>query len=434
MGLNEDATNADVVPGRNSQDWSASDECISFVPSGLPDAGCTDPAALNYDPTAEIEDGSCVYGYDYSVCDYSLMSTEGTVVCLGDDATSAAIPLGFTFHYYDQDFTEGFIKSNGAFAFSNYGGSLCCTGQLLPNATYTYTIFIGQEDLDPNSCVDGEINYYTTGDPGNQVFVVNFLNVPHYPGPGVYDVSMQLQLYEATGEIRIELTNWPSDAGTQTCGLNWNGMFAQPAPDKNQTDWSATEECHSWLPAGFEPVCGVPTGLFADGITDNDAVLHWDAIDGATQYRMWLLNTFTGTTGKKSLNTNSYTITDILEPLTTYGFRVKSICYDIASKSTFSEWYYFTTLGRLGTQDATAALYPNPTTGAFTLQLNGLENADLQLAIYDALGGIVYTENLHVDNTDFSKYIDLENVPSGMYQVKLMNSDVHVTYPIVVQK
>lgn len=432
MGLNQNGTNADPVPGRNSADWSASDECISFVPSGADIEGCTDAAALNYDPAATVDDGSCVYGYTYSECSYDLMSTEGTVVCLGDDATSAAIPLGFTFHYYDQDFTQGYIKSNGAWTFDTYAGSLCCSGQLLPTGTYPYTIFIGQEDLDPNTCVDGEINYYTTGAPGSQVFVVNFVGVAHYPGPGVNDVSMQMQLFEATGEIRIELTNWPSDGGNQTCGLNWNGLYAQAAPGKNSTNWSATEECHSWVPAGVE-ICETPTGLYADGITGTSAVLHWDDMGGAG-YQVTVREDGPGHAmiTRAQAFTNSYTVTG-LTPGTNYGFAVKTVCTPYVETSAKSYTSYFSTPLRLG-ESSSVELFPNPNNGNFTIQLNGLENEAVDVMVVDALGNVVYNNHIDINESAYTQLIDLSNAAAGVYQVSVISKDNRATYPVVIQK
>lgn len=154
-----------------------------------------DPAAVNYDPAADIDDGSCFYGYDYATCDYAPMATEGTAVCLADDAVSAAIPIGFDFPFYGVDHSSAYIGSNGFVSFNSGLGSACCTGQILPNAFYPNTIFLGQEDFDPNTCIDGDITYYTTGAPGSQVFVVSFVNVPHYPGPeGKFPVSYAITI------------------------------------------------------------------------------------------------------------------------------------------------------------------------------------------------------------------------------------------------
>jgi len=437
MGLNKSTTEADFVTGRNSEAWSAFDECISFLPDGLPDGGCTDPEAINYDPGADTDDGSCFFGYLYSMCDYITMPSEGTAVCLGDDAVSAAIPMGFDFPFYGVNHSDVYIGSNGFVSFNAGLGAACCTGQILPNGLFPNTIFIGQEDMDPNSCVDGDITYYTSGLAGSQIFVVSFSNVPHYPGPeGTFPITVQLQLYEATGEIKIVVTEWNSDGGAATMGLNFDGVIANPVAGRNSEVWDAFEECHSWIPSvGPIPVCDIPTGLYADGITTNDAVLHWDAMEGADQYRVTLQNTVTGLIKTRGYETNYVEIIDKLTPLTNYAFRVKTVCYDILGEITApSEWYYFTTLGRIGTTEAAITMYPNPNAGQFTLQISDYSNKTFELFVLDAMGKIVYNKSIQIDNASYSEQINLENVASGIYHVKLVNSDAQLSYPVVIQK
>ncbi|HNK96888.1 MAG TPA: hypothetical protein PKO19_02200 [Chitinophagales bacterium] len=437
MGLNENGSNADPVSGRNSEVWSAFDECISFVPNTEPTGGCMDAAAINYDPGADFDDGTCFYGYIASTCDYSPMATEGTIVCLGDDQVSTAIDMGFDFPFYGTPHNQAYISSNGFVTFQPGMGSGCCTGQILPNATYQNTIFIGQEDLDPNTCVDGEINYYTTGAPGSQVFVVNFIGVPHYPGPaGTFNITVQLQCYEATGEIRIVTTEWNSDGGAATMGLNYNGTYADWVPGRNSSVWDAFDECYSWMPLTEPlPVCDAPGGLFADGITTDDAVLHWDAVDGAMNYNVILQNTATGLLKKKVFTTNMAVIENKLSPLTNYAFRVKTGCgVDPENMSDPSPWYYFTTLGRTGEEQATVTLFPNPNNGVFTLNVAGYADNSFNLNIYNTMGAIVYTKTVDITSDNQAVVVSLENVPGGMYQINLSNDQYQINYPVIVTK
>jgi len=699
--------------------------------------------------------------YVQNTCDYAPLATEGTLVCLGDDVVSGAIPIGFTFNFYGSDFSQCYISSNGFVSFTAGLGSGCCTGQVLPNATYTNTIFLGQEDWDPNSCVDGDISYYTTGAPGSQIFVVSYTDVPHYPGPeGVFPITVQLQLYEGTNEIRIVTTEMNSDGGLHTMGLNRNGTEADVVPGRNSQNWSAYDECISftvyiasdydagvvnvtspisdvdmgvenvtvtiknyglfeitgfpvsysvdggavvtetftgtipslgtadytfaatydfsadgcyditaytsldadgdaandsyteavcnlgpitgtgavyvysnttggepwfttsnttamntafgpegtgwnrqffetldpattfspdncfvflegsdshaneletfltanislienWVASGgklllnsapnegdgmsfgfdgttltyayytgnatasdpahpvfagpftpvgtdwtgssfghaivsgtgltsvivdlFNPtavvlaektwgsgmvmfggmttnnfhsplteaanlranilnylsctpvaVCEIPSGLFADGITTNDAVLHWNEVDGADQYRVTLQNTVTGLTKTKGYYTNMVEITDKLTPLTTYAFRVKTVCYDdLGTISAPSPWYYFTTLGRLGEGDAAVTMYPNPSNGTFTINVAGYADNSFNLQVTSATGQVVYSTVVNVNSDSHEEIINLGNAAAGMYQVTLMNETHQLNYPIVVIK
>ncbi len=699
--------------------------------------------------------------YVQSTCDYAPMATTGTFLCLGDDVVSSAIPLGFTFNFYGTNFTDAYVSSNGFLSFTAGMGSGCCTGQILPSATFPNTIFLGQEDWDPNSCIDGDITYYTTGAPGSQIFVLSYTDVPHYPGPeGVFPITVQCQLYEATGEIRIVTTQLNSDGGLHTMGLNHNGTEADIVPGRNSQNFSAFDECISftvyiasdydagvvdvtspisdvtmgvesvtvsiknyglneisgfpvsytvdggapvtetftgtipslgtasytfattydftadgcydinaytsladdgdatndaydetvcnlgpitgtgaiyvysnttggepwfttsnttamtaifgtegvgwnraffetldpvttfssdncfiflegsdahaneletfltanmtlienWVSSGgklllnaapnegdgmsfgfggtslvyayytnnataadpahpifagpltpvgtdwtgssfghaiisgtgltnvivdlFNPssvvlaekswgsgtvmfggmttnnfhtplteaanlranilnylsctplaVCEVPTGLFVDGITTDDAILHWDAMDGADQYRVTLQNTATGLIKTKGFATNMVDLTNKLNPLTTYAFRVKTVCYDdLGTISAPSAWYYFTTLGRIGEADAAVSMFPNPSNGAFTINVSGYNNNSFNMVVSNATGQTVYSKVINVNSDSYSENIDLSNAAAGMYQVSLMNETHQLTYPIVVIK
>ncbi len=180
-------------------------------------------------------------------------------------------------------------------------------------------------------------------------------------------------------------------------------------------------------------ICETPTGLFVDGITDNDAVCHWNEVAGADQYRFVLQNTATGVIAKRKATTNSYSLTDKLTPLTTYAFRVKTVCYDdLADISAPSPWYYWTTLGRIGDVEGGISLYPNPNNGAFTVNIAGLENNAMTLTVMNSVGQVVYTKNIDINSNNYTEYISLDNVTAGMYQINLSNENQNLNYSIVV--
>ncbi len=182
-------------------------------------------------------------------------------------------------------------------------------------------------------------------------------------------------------------------------------------------------------------ICMTPGGQYVDGITDNDAVCHWDAVDGADQYRFVLQNTFTGVIAKRKSLTNSYDLTDKLDPLTTYAFRVKTVCYDeVGDISAPSPWYYWTTLGRMGEESGMVSLYPNPNNGTFTINVNGYANNAFTLNVLSATGQIVHTRNIQVNGDSHAELIALDNIPAGLYQVSLNNEQHTLNYSIVVTK
>ncbi|MEZ5013624.1 MAG: GEVED domain-containing protein [Chitinophagales bacterium] len=183
-------------------------------------------------------------------------------------------------------------------------------------------------------------------------------------------------------------------------------------------------------------VCEMPSGLYADGITDNDAVLHWNEVAGADQYRVTLQNTATGLTRTKGFYTNMVDLTDKLEPLTTYAFRVRTVCYyDLATKSDPSEWYYFTTLGRIGTDaSGSIALYPNPNNGVFHVTLRSLEGNSFTISVLDALGNQVSTQVVDVQDQNTNVQISLQDIAAGVYHVVVCNDANRFDYPVVINK
>ena len=60
---------------------------------------------------------------------------------------------------------------------------------------------------------------------------------------------------------------------------------------------------------------------YVDGITTDDAMLHWTGIAGADQYRLILWNTATGLINKKGVNSTSYALVDNLTPTSSSPIR-----------------------------------------------------------------------------------------------------------------
>ncbi len=208
---------------------------------------------------------------------------------------------------------------------------------------------------------------------------------------------------------------------------SWNTLGMLACPDYT---YGETEDYN----VNITPtLCAVPAAGWVDGITSTSSVLHWEAMD-VSQYRVTLWNTATGLIATRGTNTNIYYLTGNLTPLTTYGFRTKNVCYGEGAVSNPSPWVYWTTLARTGETASTVTMYPNPSNGAFTLQIGGYENNNFELFVYDAIGKVVYQKSIDITNNNFTENVSLDNVSAGMYQVKLINSEHQLSYPVMIQK
>ena len=106
------------------------------------------------------------------------ISSSGTVLNLGDDEVSSALPIGFSFDFYGNTYTDAFVSSNGFITFNGGGDAGCCTGNPLPTLGGDPTNLVAGlwTDLFPPG-TGGNVRYETLGGPGNQEFVVGFYGV-----------------------------------------------------------------------------------------------------------------------------------------------------------------------------------------------------------------------------------------------------------------
>lgn len=75
-------------------------------------------------------------------------------------------------------------------------------------------------------------------------------------------------------------------------------------------------------------------------------------------------------------------------------------------------------------------IYPNPSTGLFTLDLSGYDNAKFELAIYNTLGQLIHEGVIYSHNNN---QVDLSSFESGNYFIRLHNSKETIN-KIIVKK
>ena len=79
-------------------------------------------------------------------------------------------------------------------------------------------------------------------------------------------------------------------------------------------------------------------------------------------------------------------------------------------------------------------IYPNPSTGLFQIDVDGLENEDYNLDIYNSLGSVVYSDKVSNDGSGKQTWkLDFSSYAKGVYYVRLhSNGDIKVKR-IVIQ-
>jgi gliding motility-associated-like protein len=182
------------------------------------------------------------FGEARNVSNYSTVS-------LGDDAVSGNLNIGFSFDFFGNSFTQFRISSNGFITLgttNNDDG--CCSGDALPTAGTPGNVVAGfWEDLDPDNGNAGTIESYEFGSGANQVRIINFIDVPHFPSGT--EVTFQIALYETSNIIQIYGDSLPSDGGQHTQGIeNAAGDTAFFVTGRNGANWNVADDYVSFIP------------------------------------------------------------------------------------------------------------------------------------------------------------------------------------------
>jgi gliding motility-associated-like protein len=202
--------------------------------------------------------------YEVEEIEYALPYpfNQGSVaINTGDDVYSPVIPLGFTFEFFGNNYTECRISSNGWFSFDTGETAGYNPNGTNPNQNMPNNSVMGiYSDLNPSTC--GNVRYDTYGTAPCREFVVSWNAVCQFSCSS-QQVSAEVVLYEGTNVIEIYLGNRPQ------CG--WGsavvGIMNQPAtigisPESYNTgNWSATNE--AWRFVSGEVVEG--TTLWYEG-------------------------------------------------------------------------------------------------------------------------------------------------------------------------
>ncbi len=178
---------------------------------------------------------------------FSPVTVAGSYVGLSDESYSSALPIGFSFAFFDSSYTDFYISSNGFISFSSTGGTGCCSGQSLPDVTAPNNLIaFAWNDLDPGA--GGAIYYQTIGSAPNRRLVISFLAIPHY-GSFNTPVTSQISLFEGSNIIEIHSTSIPALSGLHTMGIeNKDGTMGLAVPGRNASTWFASSDYVQFVP------------------------------------------------------------------------------------------------------------------------------------------------------------------------------------------
>lgn len=238
-----------------------------------------------------LASGSANRSYLISNIPYAPVSGTGNSVFLSDDQVSGSNPIGFTFNFFGQNYTNFYISSNGLITFSAGMPAQPVYGSVIPSsADPDNFIALAWNDLNPQNA-GSSINYFNTGTSPNRKLVVKY-NTSHYGGTS-FPFVVQAILYEGTNVVEIHTTTI-SDASsfdggaTTTQGVeNLDGSGGVAVPGRNGTIFSASNDAYrftqyipytySWmlgnLNSASQTVVPASTGAYTVNVSDGTACI-----------------------------------------------------------------------------------------------------------------------------------------------------------------
>ncbi len=186
----------------------------------------------------------------------------GTGVNVDDNGVEGPFPIGFTFSYFGNMFTQFYIGANGWISFSpNQNAKGVRDAFAIPNtADYTpKNCILGPfQDLNPEHEGAPFIYYRTIGSDTTRRLVVMWCQIPlFYSLCDDSLVTLQIVLNEGSNTIENHLMNKPScpewNDNNATMGVqNESGFIGYAVPGRNATSWTAQMEGWMYTPTSVD--------------------------------------------------------------------------------------------------------------------------------------------------------------------------------------
>ena len=243
---------------------------------------------------------------------YNPLGTTGTNVTLSDDSNVGPFPIGFSFEFYGQSFTQFRICTNGFITFGDASGSY--TPGTFPNSQSPNGVVAAYwTDLFPSSGY--YMRYRTEGVAPNRQLVVS-AHVTYFSNRNAW-VDYQIVLFEGTNKIQTTITSqgWTTAA---TQGVeNHSGTLAATPPGRNLSSFNGAGTTFEYTPMS--------------------AIQQWES-QGSKSTNSLGQTTFTNTSNwpyRVTIDTRNLGHSISLNSL-------KYLAYRIMFQNTISGWDYYT--------------------------------------------------------------------------------------------
>ena len=358
----------------------------------------------------------------------------GTAVVFPDDEFSPVLPIGFTFCFMGQNFTQFVISSNGYISFATN-----CTAQYSPWDTDPLPTIQDDawnaihgcwQDIDP--AVSGTIRYALYGSAPNRRLVVSYRNIAMFSvACNAQRYTGQITIYETTNLIDSYIANKPTcptwNNGEAVQGLmDWTGTVSLVVPGRNNTSWTVSNDARRFTPtcAPCTMVLPVLYSSFSGRNNGSENILEWSTTyqennakfvveKSINQKDFSPFETVEGAGNSTNLEHYSATDRSPFSPLTYY--RLAQI--DQNGNTSYSEVIM---VAAAGTELVIENFFFTPGFDNAQLQIqSGFDNKLVTIQISDAKGTVIREREVNLEGGKNFIDLDLTGLSTGYYLVRV---------------
>ena len=388
--------------------------CVTCVSPAFT-AVATSSSEVLITTTSPVDSWDLIYG------EHGFQLTDGTLV---DDITDSTYAISNLIASTQYDF---YVRANCGDDESEWNGPISATpGTYNLPTTGEFTItscgVTLYDDGGPDDDYSSNCDVTVVVNPDQEGMMVHIT--------GTFDVESGydlLQIYDGNGTDGAIL--FDSDEDDVLDVTSTTGPLTISFSSDSYLNYDGFELIVSCVEGGDTipepPTCNAPTNLHTTSVGVNEAVIAWDqtgeVVNWTVDYKVHSAATWTSV---NNVTTQSYALTNLLAE-TEYDVRVAAVC----GENTMSEYTAILTFTTdpdgVNEYLMSTAIYPNPTTGQFTI-----ENSELRIEnveVYDVYGKLIKTVKVE----DYKAVIDLTANASGIYFARIYTDKGMVTKQIV---
>ena len=334
-------------------------------------AGCTDPEALNFDPGADLDDGSC----DYPCEDVTLtINTD----CWGNEVSweilndAGDVVASVSNNTYDDltEYTWSQCLDPGCYTFNIFDSF----GDGMNGSNYSFCEVDGNyEMVDASGAILFQMAQPDYGSQATHTFCIEGNEVPpcETPYPQVDGLS-------STVQSNGVLLQWNPISGSVGCQVQGNILGASGSATVNVIESEASEV------------------FVGNGSLQAGQTYEWRV--------------------RCACSTNPL----IIGPFSEFDqFTVGQAVRDISGANL--------------PHDIQLTIMPNPTEGSSRIRMNSSKESQAILSVFDITGKMVYQENFALVKGENLRELDMSSRPSGLYLVQLKQGDTLFRTKLIVK-